>query len=121
MRFVHAFTLHTGVQNHLLNTGVQRSSLGSGMILDEHDGHDLVLDLQVELLKMRRQKMVALARCVLNARCPGIGHRIENDDDVLREAGYALSIINQDIEDAQDELVNFRAMRNAIAAIEASR
>ena len=39
------------------------------------------------------------------------------DEDVVREAGEALKCITQDLEDAQDDLTSFVAMRNSIVAI----
>ena len=89
------------------------------MTRDDLDGQALVLELAVEVLKLRRQKMLAMAEDILEARCPGIHRSLVNwtEEDVLCEAGEALKCITQDLEDAQEDLASFLAMRNAIVAI----
>ena len=86
-------------------------------------GEALCLDLAVEVLKMRRQRMLVLASYILELRAPGIMSRMSNEDDVLREAGNALLGINTDVAEAEGALRVFeesmqvrQSLREAAAA-----
>ena len=70
-------------------------------------GEALLLDLQVEVLKMRRQKMLVLASYILEVRAPGIVSRMPNEHDILREAGNALHGIDADVAEREGALREF--------------
>ena len=89
------------------------------MSRDALDGEALVLELAAEVLKARRQKMIAMAKNILEVRRPGISQSFASwtEEDVLREAGEVLMCITQEYEEARDNLMTFLAMRNAIVSI----
>ena len=95
------------------------SPLVCDMSRDALDGEALVLELAAEVLKVRRQKMIAMAKNILEVRRPGISQSFASwtEEDVLREAGEALMCITQEYEESCDNLMTFLAMRNAIVSV----
>ena len=89
------------------------------MSRDALDGEALVLELAAELVKARRQKMIDMAKDILEVRRPGISQSFASwtEEDVLREAGEVLMCITQEYEEARDNLMTFLAMRNATVSI----
>ena len=67
-------------------------------------GDAIRAELDLEVLVLKRQKLIELSKEVLEARCPGFCARAQcSDDEYLREASHALAAITNDVDDAYYE------------------
>ena len=69
--------------------------------LESRAGEAIRSELEVDLLMLKRQKLIKLSKEVLEARCPGFCTKARlTDDEYLREASHALATITKDVDDA---------------------
>ena len=69
--------------------------------LEARAGEAIRSELEVDLLMLKRQKLIKLSKEVLDARCPGFCTKARlTDDEYLREASHALATITKDVDDA---------------------
>ena len=69
--------------------------------LESRAGEAIRSELEVDLLMLKRQKLIKLSKEVLDARCPGFCTKARlTDDEYLREASHALATITKDVDDA---------------------
>ena len=69
--------------------------------LESRAGEAIRAELEVDLLMLKRQKLIKLSKEVLDARCTGFCTKARlTDDEYLREASHALATITKDLDDA---------------------
>lgn len=81
------------------------------LALETRTGAAIRSELDLDLLVLKRQKLIQLSKQVLEARCPGFCSRARlTDDEYLREASHALAVITTDVEDAASAHAAFTAV-----------
>ena len=84
--------------------------------LESRAGEAIRAELEVDLLMLKRQKLIKLSKEVLDARCTGFCTKARlTDDEYLREASHALATITKDLDDAAcaSEVTKASAKRHA--------
>ena len=84
--------------------------------LESRAGEAIRSELEVDLLMLKRQKLIKLSKEVLDARCTGFCTKARlTDDEYLREASHALATITKDLDDAAcaSEVTKASAKRHA--------
>ena len=68
---------------------------------ESRTGDAIRADLDLEVMTVKRRRLVELSKDVLEARCPGFCTRTSlTDDEYLREASCALGSISNDVQQA---------------------
>ena len=78
-----------------------RRKADAGAALEARTGEAIRSELELELLVLKRQRLIKLSKEVLETRCPGFCTQARlTEDEYLREASHALASITSDVEDA---------------------
>ena len=88
---------HTSLEQRLPHQRIAHTTVAA----EARTGNAIRAELDLEVLTVKRRRLVELSREVLEARCPGFCSRASlTEDEYLREASCALAGISNDVEEA---------------------
>lgn len=88
---------HTSLEQRLPHQRIAHTTVAA----EARTGDAIRAELDLEVLTVKRRRLVELSKEVLEARCPGFCSRASlTEDEYLREASCALAGISNDVEEA---------------------